>query len=261
MERHNDLRGLRTPRTLSSIPILSALLIVLLVTAGLRHTAGASAAFGASSVTISAECGDAGMVGTISGVPGPYPVSFDVFVTDHIPGESVFVEIPGSRVSVTATSSSVSYGPLDTSQHRDGVNTMRVETTLNNEKSRILLCLTSPTPTSTPTSAPPTHTPTGAASSTPATGTPIATGTSAPTGVATGATGAGANPSSVPTLVNTVLSLESQEQAPPAGIALPSTGQGSSEGSSRLLVLLAMVCGVVAGFVGAWALRERRRTP
>src|SRR5438067_8609779 len=65
-----------------------------------------------NSFAISAECdpdGDGNVVGTVSGIPGPYPRTFDIWATGHTPSSMTFVEIPGSRQTVTATSSSLNY--------------------------------------------------------------------------------------------------------------------------------------------------------
>lgn len=230
---------------------------------------------GGQSVTVSVDCDASGdLVGQITGVPGPYPASFDVFVTDHIPGQGFFVEIPGSRVGVMANSSSVNYGPLDTSQHRAGINTMRVETTLSDAKSLSLLCgngqTATPAVSSTPgvtktagtTHTPPAQTPTvGVSTSTP---TPVPTSTNVPgtaTSVATNiqgtsTAGASANPSSVPTFVNTVLASQSTDNAPPpAGIALPATGHGPG-GASNQLEQIAGLVGLVSACAFAWAIRR-----
>ena len=60
----------------------------------------------ASSMSISTGCDDGGGVtGTITGISGPFPKTFDIWVTDHKPGEGFFLEIPGSRQTVVATSS------------------------------------------------------------------------------------------------------------------------------------------------------------
>ena len=54
-----------------------------------------------------------------------------------LPGEGLWVEIPGSRVTLSIDSSDSAYpfGPLDVSQHRDGVNSYRVETDGGSAKS------------------------------------------------------------------------------------------------------------------------------
>ena len=241
---------------------------------------------GTTQTGISVECGpDGTLAGTITGIPGPYPVGFSIFVTDHIPGESDFVEIPGSRIDVVANSDTLGYGPLDTSQHRAGINTMRVETTLSNEKSRSLLCIANSTVTVVATTSPqgtpqrtvtvPPQTPSAVATSTP---TPVQTSTSTPVsstttpGSSTNTPVSSSNssstpgssstsPSSQPTFVNTVLSSEAPGDVPQSGIVLPGTGSGGQRGTwtMRLFVsLAAFLAG--AGSWGVWqAVSTRRR--
>ncbi len=108
---------------------------------------------------VPAQCDANGdVVGTVTNIPGPYPRTFDVYVTDHKPGEGFWVEVPGSRQTVTALSSTVAFGPLDVSQVRSGVNSIRVEQTATNAKSDSFPPCphNTPTPTSTNTPVPPT---------------------------------------------------------------------------------------------------------
>ncbi len=129
-----------------------------------------------TSMNISTECSGSGVVGAITGIPGPFPRTFDIFVTDHKPGEGFFLEVPGSRVTVAAGSSSFSYGPLDISNVRAGVNTIRVEQSLSTAKSVSI-------PPCPPATATPTHSPTQTATRTAtntATKTPTKTATEIP---------------------------------------------------------------------------------
>ena len=114
-----------------------------------------------------------GISGTVNVTVGSSPFVFDIWVTDHRPSESTFVEIPGSRVTLTITSSTSSYpfGPLDVSQHRSGVNTYRVESSGSTAKSAsIHPCDGSPsTPPSQAPSTPPSQAPSSAPSQAPST--------------------------------------------------------------------------------------------
>ena len=78
-------------------------------TATNTRTATATATQTPASLNISANCSGSGVIGSITGIPAPFPRSFDVFVTDHKPGEGFFLEIPGSRVTVVASSSSFNF--------------------------------------------------------------------------------------------------------------------------------------------------------
>ncbi len=138
-----------------------------------------------ANLDIDAGCDDSGgITGTITGIPGPYPRVFDIFVTDHKPGEGFFLEIPGSRVTVSAGSSTLVFGPLDISNVRDGVNTIRVEQTLSNAKSVSFKPCEAPTPTPTNTPEPTsTNTPEPTSTNTPeptSTNTPEPTSTNTP---------------------------------------------------------------------------------
>ena len=233
---------------------------------------GTAFQFWSQSASVSVECDANGdLFGAITGVPGPYPRAFDVFVTDHIPGKAFFVEIPGSRVGVMAFSDTVNYGPLDTSQHRAGINTMRVETTLeDNAKSRSLLCGSAST--TTPVATTPATTSTSVAStptvgiststpvpptSTPATGTPAAaTVTPGSTSAATSTVGASGSPSSEPTLVNTVLGRGPPIQMRLRVSSLPSTGQGPGDNQSNPVALVVAMLGGIGALAGAWAIRH-----
>jgi hypothetical protein len=130
-----------------------------------------------ASLDIDAGCDQSGGVtGTITGIPGPYPRVFDIFMTDHKPGQGFFLEIPGSRVTVSAGSSVLPFGPLDISNVRDGVNTIRVEQTLSSAKSISFHPCEAPTAT-------PTNTPELTSTNTPeltSTNTPEPTSTNTP---------------------------------------------------------------------------------
>ena len=116
--------------------------------------------WGAISVTpayawsIHAECDENGRVVGEIGVP--VAGSFDIYVPDHRPSEGFWVEIPGSRQKITVVAGKeggmVSFGPLDISNARDGINLIRVEQTATPEKSDSFKpCSKSPTPTLTST--------------------------------------------------------------------------------------------------------------
>jgi hypothetical protein len=110
-------------------------------------------------------CFNGGMSGTLDVTVGASPFVFDIWVTDHTPGVGDWVEIPGSRITLTITSSNSAYpfGPLNVSQHHAGVNSYRVESSGSNAKSAsIHPCDANPTPTPvvpTPTPVVPTPTP------------------------------------------------------------------------------------------------------
>lgn len=104
--------------------------------------------------SIHAECDENGRVVGEIGVP--VAGSFYIFVTDHIPGQGYWVEIPGSRQKITVVvgkeGGMVSFGPLDISNAREGINSIRVEQTETPEKSDSFKpCSKSPTPTATST--------------------------------------------------------------------------------------------------------------
>ena len=126
---------------------------------------------------VPAQCDANGdVVGTVTNIPGPYPRTFDVYVTDHKPGERFWVEVPGSRQTVTALSSTVAFGPLDVSQVRSGVNSIRVEQTATTAKSDSFPPCphNTSTPTNTKTPVPPTNTPVPpTATPVPSTNTPV----------------------------------------------------------------------------------------
>lgn len=102
-------------------------------------------------LTVTAECGESGVEGTVEGVPGSYPTQFEIWVTDHVPSQGFWVEVPGSRQTVTANGSSVDFGPLDVDGVRDNANSIRVEQSLSPAKSESFKpCETVPTPTASP---------------------------------------------------------------------------------------------------------------
>src|SRR3990172_6723351 len=87
---------------LGALAVLAALLIPLLRPAP------------ALAWSVTGGCDENGNVaGSIGHIPGPYPSTFDVYVKDHRPGESTWVEVPGSRQTVVANSSTIAFGPLD----------------------------------------------------------------------------------------------------------------------------------------------------
>src|SRR5690349_16747716 len=114
-------------------------------------SASASVANASSSMNVTADCEGSGLVGTITGIPGSYPKTFDIWVTDHKPGEGFFLEVPGSRITVIANSSTFNFGPLNTTNVRAGVNTIRVEQSLSTAKSVSIPPCSSPTATPTST--------------------------------------------------------------------------------------------------------------
>jgi hypothetical protein len=97
-------------------------------------------------------CFVGGMGGTLDVTVGDAPFVFDIWVTDHLPGNGEWVEIPGSRVTLTISSSDSAYefGPLNVSQHRAGVNSYRVESSGSTAKSASIHPCDDVTPTPTP---------------------------------------------------------------------------------------------------------------
>ena len=123
----------------------------------------AATANNVSSITVPSCIEGVGISGTLDVTVVSAPFVFDIWVTDHKPGESDFVEIPGSRItlSISSSDSSYAFGPLNVSQHRDGVNTYRVESSGGTAKSAsIHPCDGAPSnPPSNPPSTPPSNPP------------------------------------------------------------------------------------------------------
>jgi hypothetical protein len=120
-----------------------------------------------NSITVPGCIEGVGISGTLDVTVTSSPFVFDIWVTDHKPGESDFVEIPGSRVtlSISSSSSSYAFGPLDVTQHRDGVNTYRVESGGSTAKSASIHPCDGTPPSTPPSEAP--STPPSQAPSTP----------------------------------------------------------------------------------------------
>src|SRR5262245_59335529 len=111
----------------------------------LAMVGGSSTAFGWSFPTVGCDA-----QGRVTGlIEVPQTQGFDIYVTDHRPGESVWLEIPGSRQSMPATSGGlILFGPLDISNVRPGAYSIRVEQTATPEKSESFPPC--PKPTKTP---------------------------------------------------------------------------------------------------------------
>jgi hypothetical protein len=147
--------------------------------------AAASAAVASNTVnSISVpSCFEGGMSGTLDVTVASSPFEFDLWVTDHVPGDGDWVEIPGSRItlSIDASDASYEFGPLDVSGHRDGVNSYRVESDGSNAKSAsIHPCDDETTPPTNPPTNPPTTPPTNPPT-TPPTNPPTTPPTNPPT--------------------------------------------------------------------------------
>jgi hypothetical protein len=84
------------------------------------------------SITVPSCFGADGMTGTLDVAVMSGPFTFDVWVTDHVPGDSDWTEIPGSRQTLTVqvSSAAVPFGPLSVAAHRVDVNSYRVETSV-----------------------------------------------------------------------------------------------------------------------------------
>jgi hypothetical protein len=209
------------------------------------------------------DCFVGGMSGTLDVTVDSSPFEFDIWVTDHIPGEGFWVEIPGSRVTLSIDASDAAYpfGPLDVSQHRDGVNSYRVETDGGSAKSASIHPCDNETPTPTPEVTPtptPDVTPTPTPEVTP-TPTPEVTPTPTPEVTPT------PTPEVTPTPTGSDLPAESEaptpsgevggitgtpQPTPPATDALSAEGQNAS-------VVPSMI--VIAGLLGGVALLAMRR--
>ena len=124
---------------------------MLAVSAFAPSAVSAGVANNVNSITVPA-CIDGGMSGTLNVTVGDAPFVFDIWVTDHFPSQGEWVEIPGSRVTLSISSSDTAYefGPLDVSQHRAGVNSYRVESSGSNAKSASIHPCDDVTPTPTP---------------------------------------------------------------------------------------------------------------
>ena len=218
---------------------------MLAVSAFAPSTVSAGVSNNVNSITVPA-CIDGGMTGTLDVTVGDAPFVFDIWVTDHIPGEGFWVEIPGSRVTLSISSSDSSYpfGPLNVSQHRAGVNSYRVETDGSSAKSASIHPCTDvqPTPTPvvpTPTPVVPTPTPVVA------TPTPNPTGSELPA--------ESTNPSPTGGVEGTVGT---------PGVTPPSTdaiGDASTpSGNNWRIVLAALASIIVLGLVFTQPTRVRR---
>jgi hypothetical protein len=156
---------MNAPRLLSSrragslrrLAWLSA--VAMLALSALAPASSYAAGNDVKSITVPSCIEGVGISGTLDVTVVSAPFVFDIWVTDHKPGESDFVEIPGSRttLSISSSDSSYAFGPLNVSQHRDGVNTYRVESDGSTAKSAsIHPCDGAPSnPPSTPPSNPP----------------------------------------------------------------------------------------------------------
>ena len=124
-------------------------------------------------------CFEGGMSGTLDVTVVSSPFVLDIWVTDHFPSSGEWVEIPGSRVTLTilSSNSALPFGPLNVSQHRAGVNSYRVETNDpggNAKSASIHPCDGAPsnppsTPPSNPPSTPPSNPPSTPPSNPPST--------------------------------------------------------------------------------------------
>ena len=130
--------------------------------------------------------------GTLSFSPSPATASFTVFLTYHVPGSSVFLPVPGGSETFVAGSTSPVSFMLDASGVPSNANTIRIESSITNEKSNSFLCSELATATATNTAAatatntaaPATNTPV------PSTGTAVSTTTHTTTVSPTGTVGA-----------------------------------------------------------------------
>jgi hypothetical protein len=133
--------------------------VAMLALSALAPASSYAAGNNVNSITVPSCIEGVGISGTLDVTVVSAPFVFDIWVTDHKPGESDFVEIPGSRItlSISSSDSSYAFGPLNVSQHRDGVNTYRVESSGGTAKSAsIHPCDGAPSnPPSTPPSNPP----------------------------------------------------------------------------------------------------------
>lgn len=208
---------------------------------------------------IVAECDENGMV--VGEIDVPVAGSFDIYVTDHVPGSHKWVEIPGSRQSLTVVSGKegrfVSYGPLDISRIRSGANSIRVEQTATPEKSDSFKpCPKQPTATPTsPNTATPTLTATNTATAT-RTVTATATNTPKPPKTSTPQASTPTRTATVVVPTTTRTSVVGPPQTPAVPqktptIRFPDTGSGGSDGNSRNLVPYVVVASVLFVALGA----------
>jgi hypothetical protein len=244
---------------------------MLVVAAFAPATAQASAANNVNSISVP-QCFVGGMSGTLDVTVGAAPFEFDIWVTDHIPGEGFWVEIPGSRISLSIDASDAAYpfGPLDVSQHRDGVNSYRVETDGGSAKSASIHpcddATPTPTPEVTPTPTPevtPTPTPEVTPTPTPEvtpTPTPEVTPTPTPevTPTPTPEVTPTPTPEATPTPTGSELPAESENPTPSGGVegatgtpsvTVPPTdalGQGTSSTSESWRIILAGLASLIA---------------
>lgn len=108
-------------------------------------TETASAGFG-----YSFHCDSEGnVVGMFTFSPSPSTVAFTVFLTYHVPGSGVFLPVPGGSASFAVGSTSPVSFTLSTAGLPAEANTMRIESSLTNEKSDSFLCNEGATATAT----------------------------------------------------------------------------------------------------------------
>jgi hypothetical protein len=98
--------------------------------------------------------GSAGLSGTVTftgSVTVTDPVTFDIWVTDHVPpgkgGDGQWHEIPGSRETITATASPFPFGPLSIVGGQANANSYRVEQSTSPAKSASISPCSSTPPT------------------------------------------------------------------------------------------------------------------
>lgn len=230
-------------------------LLGLLAAVGILATQ-ASPAFAWSIV---AECDENGMVA--GEIEIPEAGTFDIYVADHVPGQGYWVEIPGSRQSITVVSGKegfVSYGPLNIENIREDANSIRVEQTATPEKSDSFKpCLTVPIPTNTSTAT--------------STRTTEPTRTSTPvvsTSTRTARPDHPDQPTRTPTLVppkatRTTVSVVGPPSVKTPAIQLPETGTGGeggfNQGETIFMIVSATLIGIILlVIVGGLVFLQRR---
>ena len=173
-----------------------------------------------NSITVPGCIEGVGISGTLDVTVASSPFVFDIWVTDHKPGESDFVEIPGSRVtlSISSSSSSYAFGPLDVTQHRDGVNTYRVESSGSTAKSASIHPCDGTPPSTPPSEAP--STPPSEAPSTPPSEAPSTPPSQAPSQA----------PSTAPSTAPSQAAPSSAPSAAPSSEVLPIEGTPAPTG-------------------------------
>jgi hypothetical protein len=246
-----------------------AVLAMLAAAAVGATTTSAAEASTVNSITVPDCVPGTGISGTVDVTVVGNSFTFDIWVTDHVPGESDFVEVPGSRQTLTFTTSGThSFGPLDASQHRAAANTLRVESSGSTAKSRSIppCSLNSAPPSSAPpSSAPPSSAPPSSAppSSAPPSSAPPSSAppSSAPPSSAppSSAPPSSAPPSSAPPSVAPTGSSLSETATPqptlPRTDALPGQAQPSSDSWRFVLVTIAAL---LAGILVLTPIRRRR---